>query len=166
MLRIPVIAVLSAAAIALPGPCRAGRADCALPACPVLYVIDGDTIIVGVDGRRTTIRLIGVDAPETKDPRKPVDPAGWASTRYLRSVLAGECVELELDEEVGRYDAYGRELAYVVRARDELFVNLALVSAGQARAIRHFNYGYRDAFCAAEARARSDGIGLWRRADR
>lgn len=137
--------------------------QCSQATCPVLYVVDGDTIVVRVDNRRITIRLLGVDAPETRDPRRVPQPDGCEAASYLKLLLDHECVTLEQDDQADNVDSYGRVLAYVVRARDGLRVNLALVAGGHARAIRHWSYSYRNEFCDAERRARESGLGLWRR---
>ncbi|HQR36958.1 MAG TPA: thermonuclease family protein [Blastocatellia bacterium] len=138
-------------------------ARCTAPAFPVVYVIDGDTIVVANRGRRVTVRLLGIDAPETKDPRRPPELGGREAAEFLERLLHGECVLLSLDEHADTIDGYGRVLAYVTRERDGLCVNMALVASGHARAIRHFMYGERSAFLELERRARAARIGMWRR---
>ncbi len=125
-------------------------------------VIDGDTVDVRVAGRRERIRLIGVDTPETVAPTRPVQCYGAEASAETKKLLpAGTAVRLERDA-VGR-DKYGRLLAYVFRADDDLLVNLALVEGGFADAV---TYGDNEALypmlAAAEARARDGGVGLWK----
>ena len=77
------------------------------------------------------MRLIGIDTPETKDPRKPVQCFGReASARTKQLLPAGTAVRLVYDVE--RNDRYGRTLAYVFDARDGRFVNAVLVRDGYA----------------------------------
>ncbi|MCG7427954.1 thermonuclease family protein [Helcobacillus sp. ACRRO] len=78
----------------------------------VISVIDGDTVIMSIAGEETTVRLLNVDTPETKDPNKPVQCMGPEAAEWLAQRLpAGTEVELEYDEE--RTDRYGRTLAAV-----------------------------------------------------
>jgi len=71
-------------------------------------VVDGDTIIL--DGNEK-IRLIGVDTPETKDPRKPVQYFGKEASVFTKRMVEGKNIRLEYDWQ--KIDKYGRTLAYV-----------------------------------------------------
>jgi endonuclease YncB( thermonuclease family) len=53
-------------------------------------VVDGDTVVLKMDGREVKARLIGVDTPETGDPRKPVERFGVEATRFLREPAEGK----------------------------------------------------------------------------
>ena len=78
----------------------------------VVQVLDGDTIVVrGAGAPDETIRLLGVDTPETHHPRKPVQCYGPEAAAYTTSRLFGQVVQLE--DDVERHDIYGRRLAYV-----------------------------------------------------
>lgn len=78
----------------------------------VVRVIDGDTLVALVDGEETTIRLLNVDTPETKDPDEEVQCLGPEATAFLTERLpAGTEIDLEYDEE--RHDRYDRTLAGV-----------------------------------------------------
>lgn len=97
----------------------------------VVDVIDGDTIDVRVGYERHRVRLLGIDTPETKDPRKPVECFGPEASRYTTSLLPeGTVVRLEFDLE--QRDAFNRLLAYVWRASDGTFINRELVAQGYA----------------------------------
>ena len=74
----------------------------------VTRVIDGDTLVVQGVG---TVRLIGVDTPETVDPRRPVQFFGKEASAFTRRMAQGKVVRLEFDVE--RKDRFGRTLAYV-----------------------------------------------------
>ena len=126
----------------------------------VLEVVDGDTVKVSKDGVATTIRLIGIDTPETKDPRKPVQCFGQNASDRAHELLDGLQVELELDPSQGTYDKYGRTLAYVYA--DSTFVNQLLVEQGYAHEYTYDQpYRYQSQFRAAEADARDAAGGLW-----
>ncbi|GBC87863.1 Thermonuclease [bacterium HR12] len=128
----------------------------------MLRAVDGDTIEVRVRGRTVTVRLIGVDTPESVAPGQPVECYALAASRYTARRLEGERVRLELDVE--RVDRYGRTLAYVWLG-DELF-NETLVREGYAVVATYPpNVRYVDRFTAAQRAARQDGRGLWGRCD-
>lgn len=103
-----------------------------LTAYPVVRTIDGDTLVVKIDGNETKVRLIGVDTPETVDPRKPVQFFGKEASAFTRKLLEGESVTLEYDQQ--RTDLYGRMLAYAYRAKDRLFVNREIIREGYGHA--------------------------------
>lgn len=124
----------------------------------VQRIVDGDTIVVA-GGER--IRLIGIDTPETVDPRRPVQCFGREASRHITGLIPpGTDVVLEFDVE--RSDRYGRTLAYVWRAEDALHVNLAMVAGGYAQVATYPpNVAHTDEFVAAQRDAREDGRGLW-----
>ncbi len=127
----------------------------------VTRVVDGDTIEVVLGGRKERVRLIGIDTPETKDPRRPVECFGKEAARRTAQLVGGEWVRLSFDVEVR--DKYGRLLAYVYRLRDGLFLNLALVREGFALVYTvPPNLAHQEEFLQAQRRAREEGRGLWR----
>ena len=121
-------------------------------------VTDGDTIRVA-GGER--VRLIGIDTPETVDPRSPVQCFGAeASTRMKATLPPGTRVRLVYD--LDRLDRYGRTLAYVYRASDGEFVNAAMVRDGYASAYTvPPNVAHADEFVALQREARDANRGLW-----
>jgi micrococcal nuclease len=122
-------------------------------------VVDGDTIHVGRGWRRTTVRLIGVDTPETVHPEKPVQFFGPEASAFTRRSLQGKWVRLEF-EPLDRIDRYGRLLAYVYM-EDGTFFNRELVHKGYARAYTRFDFRYKKDFLLAQAEARQARLGLW-----
>jgi micrococcal nuclease len=137
----------------------------------VCRVVDGDTVEISYDGRKESVRLIGVDTPETKHPAKGVQPYGPEASAYARKSLEGRQVWLEWD--VDQRDRYGRLLAYVwteepssvtdSEIRGKMF-NARLLLDGYAQ-IATFppNVRYVDFFKAFQAEAREAGRGLWGR---
>ncbi len=125
----------------------------------VARVIDGDTIRVVRGNKDVAVRLIGIDAPETNHPDKPVEPWGPQATAFVRQALEGKWVTLEYGEGPRR-DRYQRTLAYV-RLGDGSLFNEALVRLGHARAYTSFPFAYQDRFRAAEREAREAQRGLW-----
>jgi len=124
-------------------------------------VVDGDTLIARIDGHDVRVRLIGVDTPETVDPRRPVQCFGAEASRFLSQLLPSTTpITLVRDEETT--DRYGRLLAYVYRSSDALFINLALLETGHgATSFYEPNTAFITEFTTAEATARAQAAGLW-----
>lgn len=124
------------------------------------HVVDGDTVDVRIDGHTERVRLIGINTPETKAPRRPVECYGPEASALTTLLLpAGTGVRLERDAEAR--DDYGRLLAYVQRS-DGLFVNLELVRQGAAVVLSiRPNTAYAAAIAAAADEARRARRGLW-----
>jgi micrococcal nuclease len=124
----------------------------------VVRVVDGDTIKVS---NGETLRLIGVDTPETVDPRAPVQCFGREASARAHTLLDGASVRLEYDPTQGRYDRYGRTLAYVWLADGRLY-NETIIAEGYAHEYTYaIPYRYRARFRAAERAAREAERGLW-----
>lgn len=126
----------------------------------VTRVVDGDTIKTTFEGQLLTIRLIGIDTPETVHPTEPVECFGPAASKFTTRALEGARVRLEFDVE--RRDQFGRTLAYVW-LNGRLF-NEKIVRAGYAN-VSTFppNVKYVDRFRAAQRDARNHDRGLWSR---
>ena len=125
----------------------------------MLEALDGDTVVVRLpDGSTDTVRILGVDTPETHHPTKGVECFGPEAAAYTAARLAGRFVQLEGDVEPR--DIYDRRLAYVIvdghRFDDELlregYARLLVIQPNRAHA--------RD-LLAAELDARNADRGLW-----
>lgn len=124
-------------------------------------VVDGDTFhALDESGRVLKIRLIGLDAPETrKSEFKDIGYYGKESTAYLKSLIDGKSVRLEFD--IGKNDRYGRLLAYVY-LEDGTFVNAELIKQGYARVLTvPPNVKYADEFIRLQRKARRANRGMW-----
>lgn len=127
----------------------------------VLRVVDGDTLHVSIDGRDTTLRLIGMDTPEVVDPRKPVQCFGRQASTEAHKLLDGQRVRLTYDPSQGRVDKYGRTLAYVWLPDGRLYEQV-MVRGGWAHEYTYDAvYRYQARLRAAETYARTHGKGLW-----
>jgi len=127
----------------------------------VIKVIDGDTVNVEVNGKKESVRLIGIDSPETKDPRKPVQCFGAEASTKLSGMLNKQSVELVPDETQDDKDKYGRLLRYIF-IKDGVNVNKLMVEEGYAfEYTYHVPYKYQDEFKKAEKMAREKQVGLW-----
>jgi len=129
----------------------------------VVRVVDGDTLVVRITGRDERVRLIGIDTPESVKPNTPVQCFALEASARTKALLPGGTpVRLERDAELR--DRYNRLLAYVYRADDGLFVNLALTREGFAQPYTYPpNVAHSDDFVAAASEARQSRRGLWNR---
>ncbi len=128
---------------------------------PVIRVIDGDTIIVEIDGVQEKIRLIGVDTPEVVDPRKPVACFGKEASAFTKNLLTGVRVRMESDSTQGNRDRYGRLLRYVFLP-DGMLVNKVIIAEGYGHEYTYrIPYRYQADFKVAMRTARETGRGLW-----
>lgn len=128
---------------------------------PVVKVVDGDTVTIFRNGRNETLRLIGLDTPETVDPRKPVQCFGKAASDKARELLSGKSVRVEMDPSQGALDKYGRTLVYIHLPDGTLF-NKYMIAEGYGHEYTYnLPYTYQDDFKAAELNAREQKKGLW-----
>ena len=118
-------------------------------------------MVISIDNKDVKVRLIGIDTPETVDPRKPVQAYGKEASNFLANLLKGEEVYIEYDGEKSELDKYGRLLVYLYRVPDGLFVNLEIVRQGYGHAYTKYPFKYMELFCAYEKRARENEKGLW-----
>lgn len=128
----------------------------------VLRVIDGDTISVRLRNRTTaTVRLVGVDTPETKKPGTPVQCYGLEATKATMRLVAGKTVTLAIDPAAGDKDRYGRLLRHVFIKKTSLALQLIKDGFGTAYAYKNQRYSYRAAHEQAEDQAQASRKGLW-----
>ncbi|MEI7579141.1 MAG: thermonuclease family protein [bacterium] len=128
----------------------------------VKRVIDGDTIELSIDDTTLTVRLIGINTPETKDPRKNVECYGKEASAKMKKIIEGKKVYFNFDESQAQYDKYGRSLLYIWRAEDNLFINEYLIQEGFANEYTYsVPYLYQKQFKEAELKAKKEGRGLW-----
>ena len=128
----------------------------------VKKVVDGDTIELA-DNR--TVRFIGIDTPETVDPRRAVGCFGKEASNEVKNLLSGK--EIILQKDVSETDKYKRILRYVylpINAGEMLFVNDYLVREGFAKVLTYPpDVKFNDAFRQAEREAKENKRGLWGR---
>lgn len=124
-------------------------------------VVDGDTFWVD-DGspKGMKIRLIGVDAPESRKVfKKEKEYFGVEAKEFAKQRLSGQNVRLEFD--VDSLDRYGRTLAYVF-LEDSTFFNAELVRKGYAQIMTvPPNVKYVEHFVSMQAEARDSARGMW-----
>lgn len=126
----------------------------------VTEFVDGDTIKVDMNGKVETIRMIGVDTPETHDPRKAVQCYGQAAADYTKQLINNKPVRLEADPLGTNRDRYSRLLRYVYTSDNKL-VAAESIRNGYAFAYTSFPFAKADEFRSYEKEAREAGRGLW-----
>lgn len=125
----------------------------------VVRIIDGDTIEVDLgEGNIKTVRYIGIDTPESVDPRQPVQCFSKEATAKNSELVGNGIVGLEKD--VSETDRYGRLLRYVYMG--DLFINQMLVAEGYARSSTYPpDVKHQSKLREAEQKARTSNKGLW-----
>lgn len=123
-------------------------------------VIDGDTLEL-IDGR--TVRLLGIDTPETVDPRRPVGCFGKQASAETKELLSGK--EIIMQKDVSDTDKYGRLLRLIYLPLSDgqiLFVNDYLVRMGFAAVLTYPpDVKYDKQLREAEVQAKEEKRGLW-----
>lgn len=128
--------------------------------CRVTKVIDGDTFWVEDAGSKYKVRLIGVDAPETRNSRWKQKGALAAEAKaFVRQLIDDQSVRLVFD--VQRNDRYQRVLAYVY-LMDGTFLNAELLKAGYAVVDTYPpNVKHVERFTELQKAARENRVGVW-----
>lgn len=135
-------------------------AGCGGPATVrVVSVTDGDTIAVEFpDHRRERVRIVGIDTPETVDPRKSVQCYGPEASARATALLSGRDVLLETKPDEDR-DKYGRLLRYV--RLNGVDIGAELVEEGYARAYDWYPHPRMETYDALQREAKQGRRGLW-----
>lgn len=140
---------------------KASVTDTKIGGTLVTKVIDGDTIQVVINGKNETLRLIGIDTPETVDPRKPVQCFGKEASAKAKSLLSNKSVRLEADPTQGERDKYQRLLRYVF-LEDGTNFNKLMINEGYAHEYTYNTpYKYQLEFKQAQKEAEASKAGLW-----
>jgi micrococcal nuclease len=131
------------------------------PSYSVVAVVDGDTLDVSIDGKVERLRMIGINTPETVDPRKPVECFGKEASNKAKELLSDQVVRLEADPSQGERDKYSRLLRYVFLADGRSF-NQLMISEGYAYEYTYDTaYEYQSEFKQAQKDAEAAKRGLW-----
>lgn len=126
----------------------------------VKSVIDGDTIKIDYEGKETSVRLIGVNTPETVDPRKTVECFGQEASQYLKNLLEGKKVKIEADYSQTDRDKYDRLLRYIYLDGED--VGYMVINNGYGYEYT-YNYPYikQSEYKQAQEEAEKNSRGLW-----
>ncbi|HSX39398.1 MAG TPA: thermonuclease family protein [Candidatus Saccharimonadales bacterium] len=131
------------------------------PLYNVIKVVDGDTFDVVIENKNERVRLIGINAPETVDPVKPIECYGNEASQKLKKYLTGQQVSLQADVTQANRDVYNRLLRYVFLP-DGTFINEQMIRQGFAYEYTYKSaYIYRLQFKADQIFAQKNNLGLW-----
>ena len=126
----------------------------------VTHVADGDTISVDMNGKTETIRMIGVDTPESVKPNSPVQCYGKEASDFTKQNLSNQTVRLEADPTGDNRDKYDRLLRYVY-LQDGTLWEQKLISEGYGFAYLSFQFTKQTDFASYQAHAKDAKLGLW-----
>lgn len=126
----------------------------------VVEFYDGDTIAIDMNGVKEKVRFIGVDTPETHDPRKAVQCFGKAASEFTKTTIGTNPVRLEADPTNQNRDRYGRLLRYVYLP-DGRLMNAEIIKQGYGFAYLGFPFQKSDEFRQLQTEAREANRGLW-----
>lgn len=119
----------------------------------VIRIVDGDTIVVTINGRSETVRYVGIDTPERGQP-------GYrAATEANRDLVGGQSIYLRRD--ISERDAFGRLLRYIY-LEDGTLVNRELIAQGWAQPVEYPpDTRHAAEFRRAAQTAAQEGLGFW-----
>lgn len=127
----------------------------------VVKVVDGDTFDVYLNGQTQRVRVIGINTPETVDPRRPIECFGRQASDYAKSLLSEKIVILEQDPSQSNMDRYGRILRYVTLP-DKTDFGLQMIKNGYAYEYTYENpYQKQKEYKEAQTQAEIEKLGLW-----
>lgn len=127
----------------------------------VVKVVDGDTIDLSIDGETRRVRLIGINSPESVDPRRAVECFGKEASSHAKEILTGGEVKVKSDPSQGLFDKYDRVLLYIYLSNGTLF-NERMIEDGYAYEYTYNKpYKYQKVFKVAQMNAEKNMRGLW-----
>lgn len=125
-------------------------------------VVDGDTLKVRVNNKEETIRIIGINTPETVDPRKAVECFGNEATQFAKDFFASSSAQLVLtaDSSQGDQDRYQRLLRYVAVGENDY--GKSAIEEGYAYEYTYDSpYQKQELYRASQQTAQENEKGLW-----
>lgn len=156
-------ALIACAACGSAGPAPDARRTGEGQTAVVRRVVDGDTLIARIGGDDERVRMLGVDAPESVRPDRPVECFGpQASARTKALLPRGTRITLATDPSQGERDQFDRLLAEVSLPGAAITVNERIIAEGYAAVFRGDGRGrLQPRLRAAERAAREARRGLW-----
>ena len=127
----------------------------------VARVVDGDTFTIKLGSQTTKVRVIGIDTPESVDPRRPVQCFGKQASARASALLSGKNVWLEVDPNQDTRDRFGRLLRFVWIDNTSDF-GLTMIRDGFALEYTYdLPYRYQAQYRSAQVAAKETDAGLW-----
>lgn len=126
----------------------------------VTRVVDGDTIDLTINDKTERVRLVGIDTPETVDPRKSVQCFGKEASNEMTRLVLGKKVSLRADSQSADRDVYSRLLRYAY-LEDGTDIDATMIKNGFAYAYVKYPFDRMEEFKGYENEARINKRGLW-----
>ena len=127
----------------------------------VSQVIDGDTVDIIINGKKTRVRLIGIDTPELNDSRQEVRCLAQKASEELKKLINGKKVRLEFDATQGNKDKYDRILRYLY-LENGISINQYMIKEGYAYEYTYSTpYKYQSDYKESQQEAKNSKKGLW-----
>lgn len=127
----------------------------------VTDIVDGDTIKVLIGSQKETIRIIGLNTPETVDPRRPVECFGKEASQYGGGILHNKKITLVVDSTQGDRDRYGRLLRHVFLEDGTNYAEKMIRDGYGYEYTYKVPHAYQEIYRDAQDNARQAGRGLW-----
>ncbi len=140
--------------------------DAELVDAVVMEVLDGDSVVLFLEGELRRVEIAGADAPEWVEKAKEPRSYSVEARRFLINLIQGERVTV-LEPDPGATDQLGRRRAYLFRVPDQTMVDLEIVRQGYGKVATRASAPYREILDWYQTRAKELERGLWgdRRAD-
>ncbi len=123
-------------------------------------VVDGDTIKINYNGSLTSVRIIGVDTPETVDPRTTIECFGVEASDYLKQKIGGKTIRIAADTTQADRDKYNRLLRYIYLDGED--IGLSIIANGYGHEYTYDTpYAHQTVYKKAQSEAESNNKGLW-----
>jgi micrococcal nuclease len=139
-------------------------------------IVDGDTIKVIYHEKQESVRLLGIDTPESRENPRMIKQCkaegvdkdlilkqGKIASEFVRAALSGnKYVWLEFDRE--KRDKYKRILAYVYTQDScdkKYMLNYILLKVGYAKTLFYGRLKHQPLFIEAQRYAKSLRLGFW-----
>jgi len=161
-IRKSIVAVLLLASFALIPSLSVAGTTVSTEKGRVVKVVDGDTLNIQIGTTPTKVRIIGIDTPETVDPRKTVQCFGIEASKQMTRLVNAKTVTLEKNPAEDK-DKYGRLLRYVSLNGND--IGAQMIRDGYAFSYKVFPHTRLDAYNQLEKKAREGGKGLWSSCD-
>ena len=128
----------------------------------VLEVIDGDTIKINYKGKKKSVRILGMNTPEKKNPFRPQECFGEEASKKAKEILKNKKVRIEFDGSQSKYDKFGRILAYIILDDGRDF-EYEMIKNGYAYEYTYHGRKYKNQkkYKEAQKYAEKNHLGLW-----
>lgn len=127
----------------------------------VTEFVDGDTIVINMNGHSERVRMIGIDTPETRKPNSPIECYGKEASAYTKKRIGLDKVKLVADPLTTDRDRYNRLLRYVYLV-DGTDLNNEIVKQGYGFYYPYFDFSRSNDYARAQQSAKKQNKGIWK----